>query len=170
MYYDDDLRSEIIHNQLISNQVKDAIETRQIRPYLQPIVDSQGLLAGAEALVRWIHPEEGLMNPGQFIPVFERNGLIADVDKHMWRCACEILADWKEKGIKCFISINISPNDFISLDVLTELRFLVEEFDIDPVRLRIEITETTMVSDTIDMIKIIEELREYGFIVEMDDF
>ena len=170
MYYDDDLRSEIIHNQLISNQVKDAIETRQIRPYLQPIVDSQGLLAGAEALVRWIHPEEGFMNPGQFIPVFERNGLIADVDKHMWRCACEILADWKEKGIKCFISINISPNDFISLDVLTELRFLVEEFDIDPVRLRIEITETTMVSDTIDMIKIIEELREYGFIVEMDDF
>lgn len=170
MYYDDDLRSEIIHNQLISNQVKDAIETRQIRPYLQPIVDSQGLLAGAEALVRWIHPEEGLMNPGQFIPVFERNGLIADVDKHMWRCACEILADWKEKGIKCFISVNISPNDFISLDVLTELRFLVEEFDIDPVRLRIEITETTMVSDTIDMIKIIEELREYGFIVEMDDF
>ncbi|MCR5615480.1 MAG: EAL domain-containing protein, partial [Saccharofermentans sp.] len=60
--------------------------------------------------------------------------------------------------------------DFISLDVLTELRSLVEEFDIDPVRLRIEITETTMVSDTIDMIKIIEELREYGFIVEMDDF
>ena len=170
VYYDDKLRNEIIHNQLISNQVKDAIETRQIRPYLQPIVDSQGLLAGAEALVRWIHPEEGLMNPGQFIPVFERNGLIADVDKHMWRCACEILADWKEKGIKCFISINISPNDFISLDVLTELRFLVEEFDIDPVRLRIEITETTMVSDTIDMIKIIEELREYGFIVEMDDF
>lgn len=170
VYYDDNLRNEIIHNQLISNQVKEAIETRQIRPYLQPIVDSQGLLAGAEALVRWIHPEEGFMNPGQFIPVFERNGLIADVDKHMWRCACEILADWKERGIKCFISINISPNDFISLDVLSELRALVEEFDIDPVRLRIEITETSMVSDTVDMIKIIEDLREYGFIVEMDDF
>ena len=79
-------------------------------------------------------------------------------------------ADWKERGIKCFISINISPNDFISLDVLSELRALVEEFDIDPIRLRIEITETSMVSDTVDMIKIIADLRDYGFIVEMDDF
>ena len=170
VYYDDKLRNEIIHNQLISNQLAEAIETRQIRPYLQPIVDSQGLLAGAEALVRWIHPDEGFMNPGQFIPVFERNGLIADVDKHMWRCACEILAGWKEKGIEAFISINISPKDFYRLDVVSELKALVEEFEIDPVKLRIEITETSMISDSIDMEALISELRDYGFIVEMDDF
>lgn len=170
VYYDDKLRNEIIHNQLISNRVKDAIETKQIRPYLQPIVDSQGLLAGAEALVRWIHPEEGFMNPGMFIPVFERNGLIAEVDKYMWRCACEILSDWKNRGIGNFISVNISPKDFYYMDVVSELKSLVEEFGIDPVKLRVEITETVMATGSIDIRKIVEDFRSYGFIVEMDDF
>lgn len=170
VYYDDDLRNEIIHNQLISNQLKEAIETNQIRPYLQPIVDSRGMLAGAEALVRWIHPDEGFMNPGEFIPVFERNGLIADVDKHMWKCACEMLADWKERGIDSFISINISPKDFYYLDVVTELKSLAEEYGINPKRLRVEITETAVMSDSVDILKLIADLREYGFIVEMDDF
>ena len=170
VYYDDKLRNEIIHNQLISNQLTEAIETRQIRPYLQPIVDSIGMLAGAEALVRWIHPEEGFMNPGKFIPVFERNGLIATVDKHMWKCACEILADWKKRSIEAFISINISPKDFYYMDVVSTLKELVEEHGIDPVKLRVEITETVMMSDTVDILKIVDELRSYGFIVEMDDF
>ncbi len=170
VYYDDKLRNEIIHDQLISNQVKNAIATRQIRPYLQPIVDSLGMIAGAEALVRWIHPEEGFMSPGQFIPLFERNGMIADVDKHMWRCACEILSEWKQRGIECFISINVSPKDFYCLDVVAELTGLVEEFDIDPAKLRVEITETTMIGNSFDMTKLISDLRNYGFIVEMDDF
>ena len=170
VYYDDKLRNEIIHNQLISNQLTEAIETRQIRPYLQPIVDSIGLLAGAEALVRWIHPVEGFMNPGMFIPVFERNGLIATVDKHMWKCACEILADWKERGIEAFISINISPKDFYYMDVVSTLKELVKEHGIDPVKLRVEITETVMMSDSVDILKIVDELRSCGFIVEMDDF
>ena len=170
IYYDDKLRNELIHNQLISNQVKEAIETRQIRPYLQPIVDSRGMLAGAEALVRWIHPDEGFMNPGMFIPVFERNGLIADVDRHMWRCVCEILADWKKRGIDNFISINISPKDFYYMDVVSELKKLVEEFGIEPVKLRVEITETAIMTGSVDILKLVKELREYGFIVEMDDF
>lgn len=170
VYYDDKLRNEIIHNQLITNQLKNAIETRQIRPYLQPIVDSRGMLAGAEALVRWIHPDEGFMNPGMFIPVFERNGLIAEVDRHMWRCACEILANWKERGIEAFISINISPKDFYYMDVVTTLKSLVEEHGIDAVKLRVEITETVMMSDSMDIIKTVDELRASGFIVEMDDF
>ena len=170
VYYDDKFRESIIHDQLISNQLNDAIETRQIRPYLQPIVDSRGMLAGAEALVRWIHPEEGFMNPGQFIPTFEKNGLISVVDKYMWRCACELLAKWKSKSIENFISVNISPKDFYRLDVVSELKSLIEEFGIEPVKLRIEITETAMTTDSVDMLKIVGDLREYGFIVEMDDF
>ena len=170
VYYDDKLRNELIHNQLISNQVHEAIRTRQIRPYLQPIVDSQGLLVGAEALVRWIHPDQGFMSPGEFIPIFERNGLIANVDRYMWRCACEILSDWKSRDINAFISVNISPKDFYFMDVTAELANLVEEFGIDPVKLRIEITETVMVTDNINIFDIVNRLRDFGFIVEMDDF
>ena len=169
-YYDDQLRNVAIHEQLISNQLKGAIENREIRPFLQPIVDSRGMLAGAEALVRWIHPEEGFMNPGQFIPVFEKNGLISEVDKYMWRCACEILAEWEKRNIDSFISINVSPKDFYRLDVVSELKALVEEFDIDPKKLRVEITESAMTSDTLDMIKTVGKLHDLGFIVEMDDF
>ena len=169
-YYDEKIREEVVHDQLISHQLNEAIATRQIRPYLQPIVNSQGLLEGAEALVRWIHPEDGFMNPGSFIPVFEKNGLIAEVDKYMWRCACEILTDWRSRGIEAFISVNISPKDFYFMDVEKEIKALVEEFGLEPRRLRIEITETVMMSDTIDLFKIIANLREYGFLVEMDDF
>jgi EAL domain-containing protein (putative c-di-GMP-specific phosphodiesterase class I) len=125
---------------------------------------------GAEALVRWIHPDEGFLSPGKFIPVFERNGLIAEVDRYMWRCACEILADWKKRGINKFISINISPKDFYFMDVVKEIKDLVAEFDIDPVNLRIEITETVMMTEAADRIKLVDDLRASGFIVEMDDF
>ena len=169
-FYDDKLREEIIHNQMISNQVTEAIKTRQIKPYLQPIVDSRGMLVGAEALVRWIHPEEGFMNPGAFIPVFERNGLIANVDRHMWKCACEILADWKSRNIDSFISINISPKDFYFMNVVKELKELVEKYEIKPEKLRVEITETVMANASVNIFEIVAELREYGFIVEMDDF
>ena len=170
VYYDDKMRNEIIHDQLISNQLQDAIATKQIRPFLQPIVDEKGLLAGAEALVRWIHPEEGLMPPGKFIPVFERSGQIVDVDRHMWRSACEILNDWQERGFTQFISVNISPKDFYFLDVAEELKNLVEEYKIDPKQLRIEITETVMMDEAEERFKVIEDLRRYGFIIEMDDF
>ncbi|MBO4636803.1 MAG: EAL domain-containing protein [Clostridiales bacterium] len=170
VYYDDKIRNEIIHEQLISNQLHEAIETNQIRPFLQPIVDGKGILVGAEALVRWVHPDDGLKPPGTFIPIFERNGLIALVDKHMWKCACDILSNWKERGIEQFISINISPKDFYFMDVVSELKKIVEESGIDPVKLRVEITESVMMTDAIDIVKIIGDLREYGFIVEMDDF
>ena len=169
-FYDDKLRNQIIYDQLLTNQLHDAIDQRQIRPYLQPIVDEKGLLMGAEALVRWIHPDEGFLSPGKFIPVFERNGLIAEVDRYMWRCACEILADWKKRGINKFISINISPKDFYFMDVVKEIKDLVAEFDIDPVNLRIEITETVMMTEAADRIKLVDDLRASGFIVEMDDF
>ena len=170
VYYDDKMRNEIIHDQLISSQLQDAINTKQIRPFLQPIVDEKGLLSGAEALVRWIHPDEGLMPPGKFIPVFERSGQIVDVDKHMWRSACEILKDWQERGFTQFISVNISPKDFYFLDVAEELKNLVEEYKIDPKQLRIEITETVMMDEAEERFKVIEDLRRYGFIIEMDDF
>ena len=170
VYYDDKMRNAVIHDQLISNQLQEALETKQIRPFLQPIVDERGLLAGAEALVRWIHPEDGLKPPGTFIPVFERNGLIVEVDKYMWRSACEILKSWKERGFEQFISVNISPKDFYFLDVAEELKKLVEEYEIDPKKLRIEITETVIMNDAEDRFKTIADLRKYGFIVEMDDF
>ena len=169
-YYDERLRSEILWNQEISSQLNDAIKNRDIRPYLQPIADSEGNVVGCEALVRWMHKEYGLLMPYKFIPSFEKNGMIAEVDKYMWRCACEILAGWKNHGRDMFISVNISPKDFYYFDVPKYIKGLIDEFKLDPKSLRVEITETVMMTDTDMIISIMEEFRDYGFIVEMDDF
>ncbi|MBR6897637.1 MAG: EAL domain-containing protein [Lachnospiraceae bacterium] len=167
-YYDDDMRYAILWNQEISARLPEAIRRRELKPYLQPIVDVSGKVMGAEALVRWIHPDKGFLAPYKFIPVFEKNGMIVQVDRYMWRCACELLAKWHDRDL--FISVNISPKDFYFMDVRRELVKLVEEFEIDPVKLRIEITETLMMNNSDSMMAIIEDLRKEGFIVEMDDF
>ena len=169
-YYDDELRRKTLWAQQISAQLYDAIQERHLRPYLQPIVNTDGKVVGCEALARWIHPKEGFLSPGAFIPVFEKNGMIVEVDRHMWRCACEILASWKGRFDELFISVNISPKDFFFIDVLSEIKGLVREYGVDPARLRIEITETVMMNEADDRMRILSEFRKSGFIVEMDDF
>ena len=169
-YYDDKLRQEILWNQEISSQLDDAIKNRELRPYLQPIADREGNIVGCEALVRWIHKDYGFLPPFKFIPSLEKNGMIAEVDKYMWRCACEILSDWKKRGWDIFVSVNISPKDFYYLDVPKYIKGLIEEYGLDPHQLRVEITESVMVNDSEKVVSIMEEFRNYGFIVEMDDF
>ena len=169
-YYDNVLREKMLWEQRITAELRKALDTMQLRPYLQPITDRSGKVVGAEALARWIHPEHGFMSPAMFIPVFEKNGMITEVDKHMWRCACKILADWKKEGKDLFISVNISPKDFYFIDVVSEIKGLVAEYGIDPVNLRIEITETVMMNDPEERMRVLDEFRKLGFIVEMDDF
>ena len=169
-YYDEEMRKNALWGQHISTQLHTALAEKQIRPFLQPIVDRDGKVVGAEALVRWIHPDEGYLSPAKFIPVFEDNGMIADVDRYMWRSVCEILSRWKTTHKNFFISINISPKDFYFMDVVEEIKALVKEFDIEPEKLRIEITETIMMSENEQRLNLLEEFRNAGFIVEMDDF
>lgn len=169
-FYDEELRNEILWNQEINSQLANAIKNREIRPYLQPIADRDGVIVGCEALVRWVYKDQGVLPPFKFIPSLEKNGMIAEVDKYMWRCACEILAKWKQRGWNLFISVNISPKDFYYIDVPEYLKSLIDEYHLDPKQLRVEITESIMVSDTEKTIDIMGRLRNYGFIVEMDDF
>ena len=169
-YYDDAMRNQVLWDQNISSHLGEAITEKQIIPYLQPIVDTDGKPVGAEALVRWIHPQLGFLSPAKFVPVFERNGMIAEVDKYMWRCACEILAKWKEEGLNLFVSINISPKDFYFMDVVSVIISYADKYNIDRSRLRIEITESVMMDDNRYRMRIMNDFREAGFIVEIDDF
>ncbi|MBR5412247.1 MAG: bifunctional diguanylate cyclase/phosphodiesterase [Fibrobacter sp.] len=169
-FYDDKMRDQVMWDQMISAQIEKAIEEKQVQPYLQPIVDNNGQIIGAEALIRWDHPKEGFLQPETFIPTFEKNGMIADLDKFIWRSACEILSTWTGEKANLFISINISPKDFLFMDVFAEINALIEEFNIEPSRLRIEITETVMMTEVENRMAILNRFRESGFIVEMDDF
>ena len=169
-FYDSRMKEKVSHDQKIISRLATALSEDQILPYLQPIADRNGKIVGAEALARWIHPEQGFMSPADFIPLFEGNGMIVDVDKHIWRSVCRILADWKDKYPDLFISVNISPKDFYLTDVLSDVSSMVKEYGIEPKKLRIEVTETSMMNNTDDRMKILQEFRDLGFIVEMDDF
>ena len=169
-WYDSAMRDSVVKNKQIAEELASALEGGQIRPWLQPIVDREGKTIGSEALVRWIHPEEGIRSPAVFIPVLEKNGMIADLDRFIWRKSCEILARWKQEGRNLFLSVNISPKDFYLLDVPAEMKRLVKEFGIDPAKLRLEITETMMMDDTDTHLDTLRELQEAGFCIEMDDF
>ena len=169
-FFDKSIRDKMIWKQELSSQLGIAIEQDQVVPYLQPIVDKSGRIVGAEALARWIHPEHGFMSPADFIPLFEENGMIVDLDKHIWKSACRILSDWEKKYPNLFISVNVSPKDFYVTDVLSDITGMVAEYSIDPNRLRIEVTESSMMRDTDDKMKVLDDFRQKGFIVEMDDF
>lgn len=167
-WYNDDMRKKMLWEQELSNELADALESGQVVPYLQPMVDTEQRIVGAEALVRWNHPYHGFLSPAIFVPVFERNGMISEIDRYMWRKSCELLAEWNDNDM--FISVNISPKDFYFLDVAGELRAMVREYGIDPSRLRLEITESLMITDVENKVKILQGLQEDGFIIEMDDF
>ena len=166
-YYDQQLREKVMWDQKIMTGLKAAISQGQLMPYLQPIADRDGNIVGAEALARWDHPEHGFMAPASFIPILEKNGQIVDVDRYIWRCACETLAKWEND---MFLSVNISPKDFYFTDVVSEIKALVDEYGIPPRRLRLEVTETVMMNNADTIMATLDRLRKDGFIIEMDDF
>lgn len=170
-YYNDALRDNIMYEQELITDLDHAIATGEIKMYLQPQMSSEGEMLGAEALVRWEHAEKGMIMPGNFIPVFEKNGLISEVDKHIWELACKQLRKWKSEGKEhLYISVNISPRDFYFLNIYQVFTDLVVKYDIPPKNLKLEITETAIAMDVERQLELIERLRKYGFIVEMDDF
>lgn len=170
-YYDGKVRENILKEQELVHDLEQALAEGQLKMFLQPQTTVDGKLLGAEALVRWEHPEKGWIGPSEFIPVFEKNGLISDIDRYIWESACKKLKEWKEAGREdIYISVNISPRDFYFLNVYRTFIELVERYDISPKNLKLEITETAIVMDLQRQMELITKLRQDGFIVEMDDF
>lgn len=170
-YYDERLRQNILEEQKLTGELESAIENGELRIHLQPQISADGKVSGAEVLVRWQHPEKGLLMPGSFIETLERTGQIVKLDCHVWKLACRQLQRWKQHGKDdMYLSVNISPRDFYFIDVYQEFTNLVEKYDIDAKNLKLEITETAVMMNLQEQLKLIAKLREAGFIVEMDDF
>lgn len=170
-YYDEKLRQSVLNEQEIMGELDDAIASGQFHIYLQAQVNGQGESHGAEALVRWIHPKKGYLPPSAFIDILEKNGAIVRLDRYIWELTCQKLREWTDEGREdMYLSVNISPKDFYFIDIYETFTSLVEQYGINPGRLHLEITETSVMTDVQQRIKIIERLQAYGFIVEMDDF
>lgn len=170
-YYSDTIREQMVKEQMLFGEMHRAIRDREMIIYLQGLYDSNENLVGAEALVRWAHPEKGILSAGEFVGVLENNGLIVSLDQYVWELACQQLQKWQQEGKSdLFLAVNISAKDFDTIDVCEVLIGLVNKYGINPEKLRLEITETALMTSVDNTIKVIEKLRENGFKVEIDDF
>ena len=170
-YYSDTIREQMVKEQMLFGEMHRAIRDREMIIYLQGLYDASENLVGAEALVRWAHPEKGILSAGEFVGVLENNGLIVSLDQYVWELACQQLQKWQQEGKRAlFLAVNISAKDFDTIDVCEVLIGLVNKYGINPEKLRLEITETALMTSVDNTIKVIEKLRENGFKVEIDDF
>lgn len=170
--YDDRLRRSLIEEQSIVSQMNSALESGQFEFYLQPkcSIDT-GNIVGAEALVRWRHPMKGLISPGKFIPVFEKNGFILKLDVYIWESVCKLLRQWIDEGRQPMpISVNVSRINLYNPKLCDILIGLVEKYQLEPYLLELELTESAYTENEKLLVSIIERLRGYGFRILMDDF
>ena len=170
--YDDALRKKLLREQNITSSMEAALENNQFTVYFQPKYRaSDSRLCGAEALVRWIHPEWGFMSPGEFIPLFEKNGFISKLDQFVWERTCAHIRQWQDKGYPPLpVSVNVSRADVFQSDLAESLSNLTKKYGIDPKLLHLEITESAYTENSKQIISMVDQLRARGFIIEMDDF
>ena len=169
-FFQEELKKSMSSNKEIEDHMEEALANGEFVMYLQPKCNiTDGSLVGAEALVRWIHPEKGLIPPMKFIPLFEKNGFVIKMDQYIWEEACKKIRDWLDKGITPVpISVNLSRKHLQSSCFIEVLNRLIEQYDIPKKYLEIEITETVEEDDGMD--KGVNLLKDNGFTLLMDDF
>ena len=170
--YDEKMRQQVLKEQKIINAMEMAIQNKEFTLYLQPKYDiEKGTIIGAEALVRWISQESGFISPGDFIPVFENNGFVYEVDKFIWEESCRYLRKWLDEGREVHpISVNVSRIDLYDPKLVKHLVDLREKYQLPSQYLELEITESAYTEDPEQIITITRQLREAGFVILMDDF
>lgn len=173
-FYSKDLHLRSIYQERLIKDIDHAIENGDLKVYFQPkydITDIKPRLRSAEALIRWVHPELGMVHPGDFIPLFESNGLIQKVDNYVWSKAAQQIKEWKEKfGRSISVSVNVSRIDIFDPALKDKLRRIIESNGLDEKELMLEITESAYADNAGSLTEVTNSLRESGFKIEMDDF
>ncbi len=170
--YDPSMNKRSYQSFLLERDLRKAIMNDEFIVHLQPRVDAlTGKIVSAEALIRWMHPELGLVSPGEFIPLAEETGLIIPMGKWMKRKVCEKLVEWRNADIPLIpISVNISSQRFLQKDFAEEIRDLLREFQLDGKWLEIEITENSIMRNEENVFKTLHELKALGVKIYIDDF
>ena len=171
-YYDESMIENMRQEQFIINEVNRALDQEEFEVYLQPKIDlTTEKSYGAEALVRWNHPKRGMLKPGEFNPIYERNGIIGRLDQYMWRKVCKLLRQWLDLGRNPHpISVNVSRVNIYNPQLVKILNKLITEFRIPPELLHLEITESAFMEDQSLVMNTVKRLRNLGFKIMMDDF
>ena len=172
--YDTEAHNEALFSQKLISDVQTAIRNKELVVYYQPKYAISGetpVLKSAEALIRWNHPEFGMLPPSRFIPLFEKNGLIQLLDHFVWKEAARQIKDWKDRlGKSVPVSVNVSRMDIYDERLEERLLSFVEDNELEAGELLLEITESAYSENPEQLIEAVDKLRKKGFFVEMDDF
>ena len=172
-YSKEENEKDLYHEQLI-NDIDNAISNKDLVVFYQPkygIQCDEPELRSAEALIRWRHPKYGMISPGDFIPLFESNGLIQKLDHFVWEEAARQIRKWKDEyGITVPVSVNVSRVDIYDAQLEDRLVRILKDNDLDAKELMLEITESAYADDAKGLTDVVTKLRESGFRIEMDDF
>ncbi len=171
-YFDEALREQEEIEITIVSEMKRALENGEFKIYLQPKVDMRtGKIIGSEALVRWIHPEKGLISPRSFIPIFENNGFITELDYYIFETVSKQLDKWRNDGIPILpVSVNVSRADLYDPNLFPNIVKIVDKYNIPHEDIEFELTESSFISDNHKLIELTCNLQKGGFHVLMDDF
>lgn len=163
---------ELEHEDRRADALKAAIWGKQFELFFQPQVDRTGQIVGAEALLRWKHPTRGYISPGEFIPMAEEFGLMDDIGAWVLETSCRTLVDWSRnpQTRHLTLSANVSASQFLDEDFEQRIIHLVDTFKVDPTRLKLELTESVMISNTEMVAGKMQILRRAGMCLALDDF
>ena len=171
-WFDDNMQKYYDRRVAIERSMVNALKRDEFHIYYQPKHDSRtGRLVGAEALVRWTHPEFGFLSPAEFIPVFEQTGFISEVDFYAWKCTCQNQREWQEKGLHIVpISVNCSRSELLQNNFMRKWFKPLKDNNVTPECMHLEVTES-LFSEQIDRLaKVLRECQEKGVKIELDDF
>ncbi|HUT47848.1 MAG TPA: EAL domain-containing protein [Alphaproteobacteria bacterium] len=170
--FDEKLQKEAQHRRTLERDLRAAVENGDLCAYYQPQIDvASGRITGGEALLRWIHPEHGMIMPGEFIDIAEATRLIVPISEWMLQSACEQNVAWSAEGLQPLVAaVNISPIEFNQQDFAKNVGLALAAAALDPSQLELEITEHSAMNDRVDTLRVFEELRSLGVRIAIDDF
>ncbi len=171
-FFHQQLHQQAIEKHRIESELSNAIKRQELLLYYQPLIDlTTGKVKSFEALIRWQHPTDGLVTPDRFIGIAEESGLIVEIGYWVIREACQMINKGKvEHQQQLTIAVNLSPKQFMDPNLLENIQNILQDIDIPPHCLEIEITESSLMTDVTDAVDILEQLRTIGIKVAIDDF
>ena len=170
--YTEELTAHAQQRVEIAFELRRALEQDELRVYYQPVHDLQSSrLIGVEALVRWQHPQRGLVSPAEFIPIAERTGLIAEIDAWVMQQACRQMCQWQQNGaVLAFVAVNVSSRLFARRELYQQVAQVLQDTGLDPAYLELEVTESAVMDDPEVALEQMHRLRELGVRLAIDDF
>jgi diguanylate cyclase (GGDEF)-like protein len=171
-FYNSEMDALIAERRKLIHELRDAFDKDQFELYYQPQVSLQDSdkLIGVEALIRWMHPERGMVSPVIFIPIVEQTGMIIQLGYWIFKTACQQAKLWSEIGQPLRIAVNLSSIQFMQKDLFVNFKKIIEEIDVSPALIELEITESVMLGDIEETISKIQDFVSMGFIIALDDF